>query len=80
MCRIADVGCADLPTVVVYPRPTIDSRRGAEAEPDSTAPESGKVARPEAVHAAALFLAGRDPAAIVLELRGISSKASGSRY
>ena len=25
MCRIADVGCADLPTVVVYPRPTIDT-------------------------------------------------------
>jgi hypothetical protein len=52
------------------------SRNGA----GSTASQSQKAISPEAAHALALFQAGSDLPEIVLQLRGVSSKQSGSRY
>ena len=46
----------------------------------STAPGRGKPASAEAARAAVLFLSGQDPAAIVLELRGVKSSDGGRRY
>jgi hypothetical protein len=47
--------------------------------PATSAPGRGKTAPAEARRAAGLFLAGKDPAAIVQELRGVTSR-EGSRY
>ena len=46
----------------------------------STAPQRPKPASAEAARAAVLFLSGQDPAAIVLELRGVKSSDGGRRY
>jgi len=46
----------------------------------STSPGRGKPASAEAARAAMLFLSGQDPAAIVLELRGVKSSDEGRRY
>src|SRR6185503_16192682 len=56
------------------------SQNGARMEPGSIALERGRTVSAEAARAAEMFMAGKDPAAIVGELRQVSSKASGSKY
>ncbi len=56
------------------------SQNGARMEPGSIALERGRTVSAEAARAAEMFMAGKDPAAIVWELRQVSSKASGSKY
>ena len=46
----------------------------------STSPGWGKLASAEAARAAVLFLSGQDPAAIVLDLRGVKSSDEERRY
>jgi Helicase HerA, central domain len=60
---------------------------GAAMEPDrsqcgagSVAPQSARAISPEAAHALALLHEGNDLPEIVLKLRNVSSKQSGSRY
>lgn len=55
------------------------SQKVAESNPATTASGTATVASAEAVHAAQLYVAGKEPAEIVRELRGITSK-EGSRY
>jgi hypothetical protein len=45
----------------------------ASANQATTAAQTDKMASPEAARAAGLFLAGKSPAEIVVELRGVKS-------
>ena len=53
-----------------------------EVKPEltSTAAQTARTVSPEAARAASLFLGGKSPAEIVLELRGVTSSAGGRRY
>jgi hypothetical protein len=89
VARLLTDDAPTMPRMAPHPAPQ-DYQRGANEQPErnpngaaavrlQTAPESSKTASPEATRAAALFLEGKSPAEIVMELRGVSTK-SGSRY
>lgn len=56
------------------------SSTDATTDEAASAPQSLTRASAEARRAASLFLGGKDPAAIVLELRGVKSSDGGRRY
>jgi hypothetical protein len=67
-------------TPLYFPRAHTVRATNATREEASNGTGEGQTREPEAASAASLFLAGTDPAALALELRGVNSSTDGRGY